>query len=346
MDVRWDYVTEDGIALGSWLCRIRNYEKAGVRQKQLTKERVKMLDDIGMIWGKIDYFWERNYEAASDYYQEHGNLDVPASYINADGIKLGSWICRMRKERKKQKDTPAGRELSLTEEQIHRLDEIGMTWANVHDTKWGKGCQAAEAYAAAHGNLLVPARYITDGGFRLGEWIRKQRSRYQEKKLSGSQIEKLKKIGMVWQTDSWESRLELVKNWYQENGTLSIPQNTVVDGVWIGKWLIAQKKALDEGKLSQRQAELLSELPLDDSRLNASAHWKQMYLDAKEYSTTFGSFARVPRNYRGRSGGNLNGWVLNQRKARREGKMNEEKIQLLDEIGFVWDPQTQRTVGL
>ncbi|MCC8103562.1 MAG: Helicase associated domain protein [Clostridiales bacterium] len=342
LDVTWDYVTEDGVPLGEWLCSIRSYEKVGARQKYLTRERVKMLDDIGMIWGKTDYFWERNYKAAVAYYREHGNLDVPARYVNEDGIKLGSWLCRLRKEHKKCSENTSGKENTLTREQIRRLDAIGMVWSKVNETKWDKGYRAAKEYADAHGDLLVPARYVTEDGFSLGNWICNQRQAYQTQKISAARIEKLNAIGMVWQADSWEHRLELVKKWYRENGTLAITQNTVIDGVWIGKWLISQKKALEEGKLSQRQVELLSELPVDDMA-NASAHWKEMYLDAKEYSVNRGNFTRVPRDYRGRSGGNLNVWVLNQRRTRRAGKMSQEKIRLLDEIGFVWDPQEARS---
>ncbi|MCD8397019.1 MAG: Helicase associated domain protein [Lachnospiraceae bacterium] len=336
LDVKWDYVTEEGIPLGEWLCSIRTFEKAGARQKYLTRERVRLLNDIGMIWGKIDYFWERNYEAAATYYREHGDLDVVASYVNADGVKLGSWIHRMRKERRKY-DENSAEGTTLTEEQIHRLDAIGMVWTKVNDTKWDKGYQVAKAYADTHGDLLVSARYVTDDGFRLGSWLRNQRKACQEHKLSAARKEKLDAIGMEWQTDTWESRLELVKKWYRENGSLAITQDTVVEGVWIGKWLAFQKKALEEGKLSQRQAELLAELPAD-GMVKASAHWKEMYQDAKEYSENHGNLASVPRDYLGKRGTNLYTWVLNQRKTRRAGKMKEEKIQLLDEIGFVWEP--------
>ncbi|MCD8338215.1 MAG: Helicase associated domain protein [Lachnospiraceae bacterium] len=335
LDVKWDYVTEDGICLGEWLCSIRTYEKAGARQKYLTEERVKLLNDIGMIWGKTDYFWERNYAAAADYYKAHGNLDVPAAYVSADGIKLGNWICWLRKERKKSgSETLPRKEKQPTEEQIRRLDAIGMLWT-VNDTKWNIGYQAAKEYAAAHGSLLVPARYVTEDGFRLGSWISNQRFRFLKGQLSASRVEKLNAIGMVWQADPWEYRLELVKNWYRDNGTLAIPQNTVEDGVWIGKWLISQKKALEEGKLSRRQAELLSELPLE-TMTKISASWQQMYQDAKEYIREFGSLGKVPEDYRGRSGKKLKEWIRNQRRAMRTGRLSEEKIQMLDAIRFDW----------
>ena len=39
-----------------------------------------------------------------------------------------------------------------------------------------------------------------------------------------------------------------------------IPQNTVVEGCWIGKWLAVQKKLCGEGKLTVEQDALLSVL--------------------------------------------------------------------------------------
>lgn len=343
LNVKSDYVTEDGVKLGSWLCSIRTYEKIGARQKYLTPERVKLLDDLGMIWGVTDYIWERNYEAAAAYYREHGDLDVPATYRTADGIKLGNWLYRIRKERKERGKNQAGKE-SLTEEQITRLDEIGMVWTRTNDSKWDKGYRAAEEYAARHGDLLVPARYATQDGFALGRWISKQRQDYLSDKIPAIRKEKLEAIGMVWRADSWESRLDLVKKWYRENGNLAIPQNTVVDGVWIGRWLACQSQELKKGKLSRRQAELLSELPTDGI-VKASASWKEMYQAAKEYYEAHGSLADIPTDYRGKSGGNLYNWILNQRHIRRAGKMKEEKIRLLDKIGFVWAPQTGRKKG-
>ncbi|MCC8100976.1 MAG: Helicase associated domain protein [Clostridiales bacterium] len=158
LDVRWDYVTEDGIPLGKWINNVRTFEKAGVRQKYLTPERIKMLDDLGMIWAKQDYLWERNYAAACAYYREHGNLEVPHSYVNADGIKLGNWIYLMRKYRAQgTEDESADGDLQgqgiqrkkrmagalPTEEQVKKLDEIGMNWTNTPDTRWEKGYQAA-----------------------------------------------------------------------------------------------------------------------------------------------------------------------------------------------------------
>ena len=41
--------------------------------------------------------WDEMYLQAKLYYQEYGNLLAPAKYVTADGIKLGYWISRQRK---------------------------------------------------------------------------------------------------------------------------------------------------------------------------------------------------------------------------------------------------------
>jgi len=135
------YVDEDGVALGAWLANIRAWENAGAHQKYLTPERIQQLNDLGMVWDVLDYYWEQSYAAAYDYYQEHRSLNVPSGYVTRDGIRLGAWITRLRSLRAGNiKGTP------LTPEQISRLDAIGMTWKSRGESKWMEGFRAAEAY--------------------------------------------------------------------------------------------------------------------------------------------------------------------------------------------------------
>ena len=86
---------------------------------ELTEARIKKLDAIGMIWTpKRETAWEGFYDAASDYYQRFGNLNIPTSYITAEGRHLGKWIRRQREAR--------GR--SLREDRMKKLEAIGMIW--------------------------------------------------------------------------------------------------------------------------------------------------------------------------------------------------------------------------
>lgn len=100
---------------------LRQYRKSGIRKALLTEERIKALNSIGMQWEVLDYLFERNYLSAFEYYEKHGNLNVPVDYVDQDGIKLGSWLARLRTSKNR------GR-LNLSDKQVVQLNKIGMCW--------------------------------------------------------------------------------------------------------------------------------------------------------------------------------------------------------------------------
>ena len=132
LQAKAQYVDENGVDLGRWLAQIRVYRKNGIKSRFLSDERIKALDAIGMEWDVFDYIWEEYYSAAVKYHREHGDLNVLGKYIDSNGIKLGQWLNQIRAARN---DTGKGcRE--LTDEQIARLDSIGMIWGNKLEHKW------------------------------------------------------------------------------------------------------------------------------------------------------------------------------------------------------------------
>ena len=78
-----------------------------------------------MIWDHFEYDWEVGYNHAYEYYMNNNNLMVPYKYKSPDGYKLGNWIFNQRHRKTPDKSY---RGKLLTEEQIKRLDEIGMIW--------------------------------------------------------------------------------------------------------------------------------------------------------------------------------------------------------------------------
>lgn len=62
----------------------------------LTPERVRQLDELGMIWDTKEDPWPQNYQKAAKYYKENGNLDIPINYVTSDRFRLGEWVNRMR----------------------------------------------------------------------------------------------------------------------------------------------------------------------------------------------------------------------------------------------------------
>ncbi len=335
LDVHTRYTTEDGLLLGLWLCSLRTWERAGVHPKYLTAERKAQLEKIGMIWDKLDFYWERNYLSACAYFKEHRNLDVPANYVDNEGIRLGSWIGRIRKLRKGQcRGTPP------SEEQIARLDSIGMMWGDTVDNRWEKGFREAELYVKQNGNLFVPTKYITPSGVQLGAWIQRQRLVYKQKKILPERQRRLEAIGMVWEADTWETRFALVKKYYEENRTLDIPQDVVVSGVWIGKWIWSQKKYMNSGKLTHEQIKMLSTLPMEQVGAKNKS-WYALYTDAKTYKQEHGTLNGVSATYKGKSGFLLSNWIYTQRRKYRLGELSDEQIRLLNDIQFEWEAESE-----
>lgn len=235
LDVSLNHVTPSGYALGKKICRIRSYRKSGIQNSFVTKERIMLLDKIGMIWSVPDLIWERNYLAAAEYYVENGHLDPPNDYVSSNGIKLGAWITKLRRLR-----ATGDEAFKLLEEQIEALDRIGMMWTSKYERMWMKGYHEAKKYFEKYGNLNVPVSYLTASGFKLGDWIENQREA--GKKIKPERKNLLDEIGMLWKKeDPWEIKFRLAEDYFNKNGDLNVPAKYIADGVWLNKWLNEQK---------------------------------------------------------------------------------------------------------
>ena len=326
LEVPSRYVNADGVSLGRWISSVRRWYNSGAHKKYLQNDRVKQLEDIGMIWNAMDNSWKQNLKLAEQYYREHRNLDVPSNYKTKDGTHLGSWIGRQKQLRRTN---------SLSNDQIKKLNSIGMDWMDRVDRIWEKGFLEAKKYYETYGDLNVPVKYETDNLFSLGTWIQRQRNLYQKNKICDDRIKRLTDIGMKWSLDNWKSRFNLVKQYYEEHGNINISQKEVIQGVWLGKWIVSQKKAMEEGKLTNEQIEMLKTLPMEEVGRKDNLWWS-MYEEARKYYLKFGHL-NVPMNYLTSSGKKLSDWIIRQRRNYKLGKMPLEHKERLDDIGFVWD---------
>ncbi len=192
------YVTEDGFRLGVWISNLRTQRTNGEQRTVLTEERIERLDAIGMQWDAVSVRWEQNYLEALQYYQKHGDLNVPAGYKTDSGFSLGAWIRNLRQARQHR-----GNNRPLSEDQIRRLDAIGMQWDNRYESQWSQAYRDAEVYFRQHGTLDMPVAYRSPDGLALGKWVRRQRYALQaaEGETSPRTAERralLDKIGMNW----------------------------------------------------------------------------------------------------------------------------------------------------
>lgn len=252
LNVPVHYKTREGYALGRWISVQRQNKKemrvitAEVKDGGLSEARVEKLEAIGMIWNIHEYLWEKGLEASSDYYKEHGHLQVGSTYVNAQGYRLGAWLVAQKRMQKEGK---------LSSEQVKQLEACGMSWVNKYEAKWNAGYEEAKRYYEAQGNLDVPVEYITDTGFNLGDWLANHRGK-SEIKLTKERQAMLDAIGMVWnKREPWDVKYQMAKKYYEQNGHLQIPAKYVVDGVWLNKWVNEQKQIY----IGNRPKKVLSE---------------------------------------------------------------------------------------
>lgn len=111
------YISPEGYALGKWVRR-QQYarQKPEKSSANLSPERIKLLDAIGMQWAKPDP-WQHRLKLAQEYKRAHGDLAIPAAYKTADGIWLGRWLY----EQKRLLNSGSGK---LSEEQKKALTAL------------------------------------------------------------------------------------------------------------------------------------------------------------------------------------------------------------------------------
>ena len=250
------YKTKDDYPLGKWINNARKRRNDG----KLTEERIRQLDQMGMIWSVFDAKWEQGYALAMNYAAKHGDLNVPVNYTTEEGEKLGAWILNQR--------TAYAKEM-LSQDQLGRLEEIGIYWGNRNDRQWNEVYGAAKRYFEANGNLDVPVAYVSPEGYALGKWVRRQQYAYRNPEksnaiLSQERIELLDAIGIQWEKpDPWQHRYELAQEYKRCHGNLDIPAKyKTADGIWLGRWIYNQKRLLqgEPDKLSEEQKKKLKEL--------------------------------------------------------------------------------------
>ena len=339
------YRDKNDFALGEWIVYNRQRYLGG----NLTQNRIERLEAIGMVWSTSNDLWEQNYAAATQYYLEHGDLEVPIKYETPSGFGLGVWLGAQRAAHK------AG---ELPQEQVERLDALGMDWTNRNDRKWMSLYDVAAAYYHEHGNLNVPSEYVTPDGVLLGKWVARQRYAYLNPDRSSARVTPerkalLDKLGMVWEKyDPWQERYDLALAYKTEHGDLEIPSvYKTEDGVWLGSWVSRQRQALNSGSsaLSSERHKLLRTLfkgerrpsdPAADHGTVREANWERNFRSAARYARKY-KHLLVPASYVDSDGVRLGVWVSNLRAARKNRpdsyQVTPAHIKKLNSIGMVWD---------
>ena len=242
------YQTPDGFKLGNWV----NMQRVAKSKGRLSREQIVKLDEYGFVWDAIQFARDSAFKHLQEYKSLHGHVLVPATYQTPDGFKLGSWVRKQRVAKSKER---------LSREQIARLDEYGFVWDAIQFAR-DSAFKHLQEYKLQHGHVLVPATYQTPDGFKLGNWVSKQRVAKSKGRLSREQIARLDEYGFVWDAIQFarDSAFKHLQEYKLQHGHVLVPRTyQTPDGFKLGNWVSKQRFAKSKGRLSREQMDRLDE---------------------------------------------------------------------------------------
>lgn len=323
------YITEDGFNLGQWVWLQRKVYK----RNKLTKSRIELLENLpGWSWDPHEEQWMIGYEHLKEYAEREGHAKVLRGYVGADAYSIGKWADKNRARYRNNK---------LSEHRIELLEALpGWSWHPLKD-RWKEGFAQLKEYVACNGNSMVPQNFITANSFNLGSWVTAQRSAYRKNMLQENRIKLLVELpGWSWDTldDKWTQGYEHLKRYAEREGHSRVSARFLTeDDFKLGSWLVIQRVAYKNNKLSEDRTKLLEELsgwswdPFKDK-------WMIGYEYLKEYAEREGH-TRVPVSYINSYDFKLGVWVDHQRGRYKKNKLHENYINLLEVLpSWTWDP--------
>ena len=326
--------TFKGYPLANWLNTQRAVYK-GRANGILDEERKEKLEKLGMRWiSLVDENFRTMYESARKYYEAHGDLLPASSYVDENGVPLGDYIRYLRKSEKQN------RKSFLTDEQRKMLTEIGMDWTWTKDREWEENYRLLADFTKENPGKPVPADMKTVRGGSLKNWKTSQITAYRQGKLSGEKTEKLQEIGIYLSvSDKWMAAFSYANKFYEKNHHMNFPGNCVINGIWMKVWWETQVDAYfgkSKRHLTNEQRELLEVLNIQNHKSVAERRWFEYYDSLKAFWLKEKSLD-VPADFTASNQGNMRKWICSQRTKYKEGKLSEDKIKLLNEIGMVWN---------
>ena len=179
---------------------LRNYLGNGVilsdEDVALAKKKINVLESLSIFpWTqRKEEKSNSNFEALEKYVKVNGHCRVPQREPGG----LGKYVNRLRCDYKKYR---AGKDSTLTDEMVEKLESIGFEWSVKKSTEeaWDSKFAMLCGFKEVHGHCNVPRR--TDGDeslTALGRWVVEQRQAKKVNALSEERATKLDSIGIKW----------------------------------------------------------------------------------------------------------------------------------------------------
>ncbi|MFI1370222.1 helicase associated domain-containing protein [Streptomyces griseochromogenes] len=173
---------EGATPLGQWVAEQRRAYGAG----QMTGQRARRLEQLGMVWSVADERFQENLEAARAYYEQFWSLCAPRS-ATALSRPVGQWLSNLRR--------PGA--LDGHPDWETALKEIDEHWNPSWPADWQRHYAALRELVRdeSHADIVLPG--VTVHGMDIGKWLARQRQHTTWTSLMDRQRELLEAIGVT-----------------------------------------------------------------------------------------------------------------------------------------------------
>jgi len=258
-------------------------------------------------------------------------------------------------EKRSIKILPVPFDIEVLNEDLYQ--ELLKLRERINGDNWDKYYQLASEYYKEKTFLNVPYSYNvnSDGvNYKLGYWIKKQRNLFINGKMPEERFYLLEKIGMIWINERYPSVFkmsdkevifEYANAYFSEKNDLRIPyQYSVHDSfnqrtVFLGRGMEYIKYLYINGLLSEEEIEKWESIGIDwDYHPKIILTWNEKYEAVKNHFN--GNLKQIVNNDSCYDDGVLiiiSSFLDDCRQLYFSGKLEENKIKLLEDIGMVWN---------
>lgn len=212
------------------------------------------------------------------------------------------------------------------------LNELNDTFANSWDFNFELLKEYAEKYHA------FPDGNTSYEGVLIGKWSIQQRVLNNQGKLSKNRVDKLNSICFPWNVNeaSWQMYFEELKSITESLGHFPKKSEFGADKTSLYRWVTTQKNKYRNGTLEEDKAQKLIAIGCEITK-GMAEYWQDNCDRLGEFVKQHGRFPNYADVKSDPELKVLYVWANSQRTARYRGQMSEERIAMLDSIGFIWD---------
>lgn len=166
--------------LAVWVANLR----ARYKRRQISEQRLRLLERIGFCWTSERSKWQKMFEALKEFIAENGHSIVPMVYDQCP--ELSTWIRNLRKDCRKG---------VVSKDKVEQLASIGFTF-EVLDRMWFEKVEELRAFRSTYGHCRVPNRWPQNPS--LARWVHLQRQRRKDNSLPANRVALLDTMEFEW----------------------------------------------------------------------------------------------------------------------------------------------------